>query len=68
MNHGQSFRPPEIAGMISLMNASPIGDSRKRVEKRSWSVTLVPISKLSGSFADLSDVEIEMNLVGQPVR
>ena len=56
-------RAPEIAGMISLMNASPIGAEGKDGELY---LEIRPAVKNARSLAKLDDVVLELNVVGQP--
>lgn len=59
-----SLRPPELAGMISLMNASPIGvpDARGR-----YQVEVHAPDRGPPLFNELVDIELELNMTGRPV-
>jgi hypothetical protein len=60
-----SPRSPEINGLVSLMNASPLGKDGSQYGE--WDIFLdAPISRGKSYFKDLSDVEVELHLVGRP--
>jgi hypothetical protein len=56
-----SPRAPDVAGLISLLNASPIAGTGE-----SWHVTIVPPAGDTSLFQELSDLAIELNLIGRP--
>jgi hypothetical protein len=55
-------RAPEVAGLVSLMNVSPISDPEG---DGSWRMTIT-CPGLEVSLSDLEDIELELNLVGIP--
>jgi hypothetical protein len=57
----QSPRSPEVAGMISLINASPISDGNAL-----WELTIHPPAM--NGFGNIKDIELELNLLGRPLR
>ena len=59
-----SHRPPDVCGMMSLMNASPAGLDG---EDGSWTIELFRPTGSSEEFRDVDDVLVEMNTVGVPV-
>jgi hypothetical protein len=64
-----STRMVELCGLISLMNASPIGDFGEAVDPaaRRWTLSLMkPKGAREEKYSSLDDVVIEINAVGQP--
>jgi len=64
VNERRLPQSPEIAGAISLMNASPIADPGPERHSK-WSIVLSRV--VSGPVSGLEDVLLEIRAVGQPV-
>lgn len=56
-------RPLEISGLISLMNASPIGQA---TSGGSWSLEIIRPVATSEKFSAIADMLLEINAVGRP--
>jgi hypothetical protein len=62
-----SPRAPELAGAISLMNASPIGEIRKDGRIENWTVTLGQPLGGRATWKALDDIELELHVSGRPI-
>ncbi len=62
----QSSRPIEVAGLISLMNASPIGDNPQDEVTANWLIKLLKPVNNSENFPQINDLLIELYAVGVP--
>jgi hypothetical protein len=66
-----SFRPLEIAGLISLMNASPVGEEfEDNLNHKTgyWAVEIIKPRNTSEAFLKIQDILLEINAVGVPNR
>jgi hypothetical protein len=64
-----SLRPIEVCGLISLMNASPVGQPPLGTgddKGRKWHVEIIPPANSSESLSKLEDIILEINVVGIP--
>jgi len=59
----KSTRPIEMGGMISLMNASPIGEPSP---KGYWTISIIRPANTAEKFSDIEDILLEVSAVGVP--
>lgn len=60
-----SFRAMEYCGTVSLMNASPIGQSNNAGGL--WRISVIKPDSNSEIFSAIDDIILEINVVGQPI-
>jgi hypothetical protein len=58
-------RPLEISGLISLMNASPVG---QQTVDGVWTIEITKPVGTSEKFSEIDDLLLEVNCVGQPKK
>jgi hypothetical protein len=61
----KSFRSVEICGAISLMNASPIGESSSSANA-TWSLQVLSPERSGEHISDVDDIMLELSLTGVP--
>lgn len=66
----KTFRNIEVCGLISLLNASPIGQLESegaRINEGGWTVKIIKPALSNESFQGIKDIIIELNLTGKPL-
>lgn len=63
----KSPHPVEICGLISIINASPIGYSVDDLDPEgNWSIKIEPPISTSEKFSEIDDILLEISVVGLP--
>jgi hypothetical protein len=59
----RSSRPPEVCGQISLLNASPLGQSQEQRRSR-WTISMQKPASDDERLSNVDDVLVELHCVG----
>lgn len=62
-----SARQPEVCGLISLLNASPVSPADVPLDKQQWQFHLVGLGGKMEEIAGIGDILIELNIVARPL-
>jgi hypothetical protein len=64
----QSPRNPELCGLISLFNASPLADPNAKPDEQQWLVAISTVREDSADLSAVDDVMIEVNVSGRRAK